>query len=232
MAAMTNDLDAAVTAVLSAAQTAVTAQVEAQRAAEECKTMMEKIRSYEARRPIVKEVLREIESAVNIAPLEARVSALEQRQVVDGVSPSVPSSRFDEMDKAIAELRSRLSAPAHEVLTPATSDILDRMAALEDLVVESMKAPEALASQLRLTGELLEAMDRQARANRDADLRVLELHRQAGETAAQAQGGIATVVDAMRVDLESLTVAVEQLRNQINRRDGYVSGILRGRRAG
>lgn len=100
-----------------------------------------------------------------------------------------------------------------EVLAPAVSNIIDRMEALEQLVVDSMELPAALANQLRLTSE------------------IMEVHREASERAAAAQGGLATVVESMRVDMDELTQAVAHLRSKIENRESYAAGLIGRRRA-
>lgn len=100
-----------------------------------------------------------------------------------------------------------------EVLAPAVSNIIDRMEALEQLVVDSMDLPQALANQLRLTSE------------------IMEIHREASERAAAAQGGLATVVESMRVDMDALNQAVAHLRSKIDNRESYAAGLLGRRRA-
>lgn len=214
------NLNSAVEVAAACASTASTAQQAAERAAEECKSMMEKIRSYEGRRPIVKEVLREIESAVNLRPIEDRLTALEQRPG-QAVTVLPDTARLDKLAAEIASVRdalARVPAPlpptGGEVLAPAVSNILDRMEALEQLVVDSMDLPQALANQLRLTSE------------------IMEVHREASERAAAAQGGLATVVESMRVDMEALTQAVAHLRGKIENRESYAAGLLGRRRAG
>lgn len=124
-------------------------------------------------------------------------------------------ARVELLEREVAEIKSMLRpSGSGEVLAPVVSNILDRMGSLEQLSVDSMDLPQALANQLRLTSE------------------IMEVHREASERAAAAQGGLATVVESMRVDMEALTQAVAHLRSKIENRESYAAGLLGRRRAG
>lgn len=222
------DLKVAMEIAAAAAQSAATAQGAAERAAEECRTIAVKIRAYEARRPVVKEITREIGiagAAADLSPLTARIEALETGR------PPIDPARLAQLERLILETRDQLASmprsTTSEVVPGLVSDLLDRMAALEQLVIESVRAPEALAAQLRLTADVMQAMDDRFHAIREADLATLDLHREASVQTAIAQGGLAAVVESMRVDMEGLTHAVAHLKNQLNRRDSFTAQIVK-----
>ncbi len=221
---MPDDTNLAVTA----AQAAVNAQVEAQRAAEECRAMMARIRAYEARRPIVKETIREVGSGgepVDVSPLEAAVSDISAR--VSALENRPDSPRIDALERMVMETRDMLRAvPRSEVMSPVVSDVMDRMAALETLVTDSLAMPETLARQLRMTAEVMEAMDERAKALRASDQAMLEQHRKVAEQTAVSQGGVIAVVESMKLDMDQLTQAVAHLKHQINIRDAYTAKII------
>ena len=119
----------------------------------------------------------------------------------------------------VRELKNRATAMVaepperSEVLAPAVSSLIDRVEALESLVVESLEMPQALATQLRITAE------------------IMEVHRDASERAAAAQGGLATVVESMRVDMDLLSQEVAKLRAKVENRETLAKGLLGRRRA-
>lgn len=200
-------LKQAIDSAMAAASTAVTAQVSAERAAEEVAAGLKKIREYEARRPIVKELTREIGI---------------------GADPE----RLAAMDRSIAEIRNALDAKrsSTEVVTSVASDIIDRVAELEKLVLEMVTTPRQLAEHLHMTAEIMTAMDERFHAMRAADQSTIEMHRQASEHAALAQGGLTAMVNSLRVDVDHISGVVADLRNHIAMRDQYRAQIISSRR--
>lgn len=254
---MSDDLKSALEVAAAAAQTATTAQIAAERAAEECRVMMDKIKSYEARRPIIKETLREVGTAVDLTPVNDRLARLEALELkvmeidakpqalipadsrVDDLvarvsametSPktvftSIANDRIAEIERMVADVNNRqASASGHEVVPPVISDLLDRMAALEELVVQTVEAPNALARQLQMTADLMRIMDERRQVD-------TELLAKASSMTATAQGGLAVVVESLRVDVEELTQAVNLLKSERNKRDSYVASIIKRRGA-
>jgi hypothetical protein len=101
------------------------------------------------------------------------------------------------------------------------------MSALETLVVESVQAPHALANQLKMTAEIMEAMDHRITAMREADQALLEMHRQASEQTAMAQGGLAAVIESLKSEMSTIASTVAHLQNRMARRDDYTAQIVR-----
>lgn len=252
---MSDDLKSALEVAAAAAQTATTAQIAAERAAEECRVMMDRIKGYEARRPIIKETLREVGTAVDLAPVNDRLARLEaiERKVAEidaKPKPLIPADsriddllrriavleteqktvfgppvdvvRIDRLERQIADLDAKVStAPRND---GSTSDIHDRMAALEELVVQTVEVPNALARQLQMTADLMHAMDER----RQIDTALLT---EASAMTASAQGGLAAVVEAMKIDIEDLMHAMDTMRSERTRRDSYVASIIKRRGA-
>lgn len=167
-----------------------------------------------------------------MAALEAAVADLRSRpQRLIPVS-TVDETRMAKLEAQVAEVLQQLragkaAASGGEVMGEVASSLLDRMSALETLVVESVQAPHALANQLKITGEIMEAMDHRITAMRDADQALLELHRQASEQTALAQGGLAAVVESLKSEMTTIASAVANLQNRLARRDDYTAQIVR-----
>lgn len=228
-------LKQAIDSALAAASTAVTAQVSAERAAEEVAAGLKKIREYEARRPIVKELTREIGIGADperLAAIEAAVLEIKSGGGIKETSPAVDAARLDAMDRSIAEIRNALDAKrsSTEVVTSVASDIIDRVAELEKLVLEMVTTPRQLAEHLHMTAEIMTAMDERFHAMRAADQSTIEMHRQASEHAALAQGGLTAMVNSLRVDVDHISGVVADLRNHIAMRDQYRAQIISSRR--
>lgn len=228
-------LKQAIDSAMAAASTAVTAQVSAERAAEEVAAGLKKIREYEARRPIVKELTREIGIGADperLAAIEAAVIEIKSGYGIKETSPAVDAARLDAMDRSIAEIRNALDAKrsSTEVVTSVASDIIDRVAELEKLVLEMVTTPRQLAEHLHMTAEIMTAMDERFHAMRAADQSTIEMHRQASEHAALAQGGLTAMVNSLRVDVDHISGVVADLRNHIAMRDQYRAQIISSRR--
>lgn len=133
--------------------------------------------------------------------------------------------------RAILATLAKAPGKTGEIVVPVVSDLLDRIAALEQLVIESMTAPKALSDHLRLMSEVMQAMDERFTTMRNADQKLLDLHRQASEQTASAQGGLAAVVESMKVDMEALSGQVAMVKNQISKRDQYTAQIVKRGRA-
>lgn len=169
------------------------------------------------------------------AALEAAVNDIRSRpQKLVPVS-TVDESRVRNLETQVAEVVKQLregkqQVSGTDVVGDLAASLLDRMSALETLVIESVQAPHALANQLRMTAEIMEAMDGRITAMRDADKALLELHRQASEQTALAQGGLAVVVESLKSEMSSIAGTVASLQNRIARRDDYTAHIVkRGR---
>lgn len=230
-----DQLRQAVDTVMAAVSTAVTAQASAERAAAEVDAGLKKIREYEARRPIIKELTREIGVGADperLAAIEAAVLEIKSGRGSKEQTPIIDASRLDGMDRSIAEIKRLIDAKrtSTEVVTSVASDIIDRVTELEKLVLEMVTTPRQLAEHLHMTAEIMTAMDERFHAMRAADQSTIEMHRQASEHAALAQGGLTAMVNSLRVDIDHIAVAVADLRNHIAMRDQYRAQIISSRR--
>lgn len=228
-------LKQAIETVMAAASTAVTAQASAERAAEEVDAGLKKIREYEARRPIIKELTREIGVGADqerLAAIEAAVMEIKAGGGLMAKAPVVDVARLDAMDSSIAEIKAALNVklPPAEVVTSVASDIIDRVSELEKLVLDMVTTPRQLAEHLHMTAEIMTAMDERFHAMRAADQSTIEMHRQASEHAALAQGGLTAIVNSLRVDVDNIAGVVAELRNHIAMRDQYRAQIISSRR--
>lgn len=227
-------LKQAIESAQAAASTAVTAQVSAERAAEEVATGLKKIREYEARRPIVKELTREIGvggvDQDRVAAIETAIADLRNHGLKQQAPSVVDATRLDRMEAAIADVQKRLGEQRSEIVPASVGDLMDRVAELERLVIEMVTTPKQLAEHLHMTAEIMTAMDERFHTMRAADLATIDLHRQASEAASLAQGGLTAMVDNLRVDVDGLAGAVADLRNQLATRDQYRAQIISSRR--
>lgn len=249
-------LQQAVNVAAASAQSCAASQVACERIAEQVTAWVNELRSWEKRpRQVLKEIVREVQGE---APPPANLPAVVVPEPVD-LTPIMDavdrtSSRFEQMEEAIRELQRkqarlvpvptnsvseervakleaaiaglRAEQAAQAVVPSSESAILDRLAAVEELVVEGMQAPKALAEHLKLMADLMETMQRRIDTMRGVD----EQQRQIAEQAAQAQGGLAAAVQSIRTDLDTLTAAVAQMRNQMASRDSFRASIIsRGR---
>jgi hypothetical protein len=165
-----------------------------------------------------------------MAALEAAVADLRSKpQRLVPVS-NVDEARVQRLEQQVSEVVQQLRegrATTSEVMGDIASTLVDRMSALETLVVESVQAPHALANQLKMTAEIMEAMDHRITAMREADQALLEMHRQASEQTAMAQGGLAAVIESLKSEMSTIASTVAHLQNRIARRDDYTAQIVR-----
>jgi hypothetical protein len=239
----------------ASAQACAAAQMACQRAVEEITGYVKELRAWEKRpRQVLKEIVREVQGeavvpnlpavieqvpvdltpvtdaidahANRVAAIEAAIQELQRRQqrLVPVPTNSVSEERVAKLEAEIASLRAMTAAQT--VMSSSETDVFDRLAAVEELVVEGMQAPKALSDHLKLMADIMDAMQRRIDGMREVD----EQQRQIAVQSAQAQGGLAAAVQSMRADMDTLTAAVAQIRNQMALRDNFRTAIIsRGR---
>lgn len=256
MAVSEQQLQQAVNVAAASSQACAASQVACERAVEQVMAWINELRAWEKRpRQVLKEIVREVQSdqvanlpavieqqPVDLSPVTdaidrhaARVEAMEQaigelqrrqtRLVPVPQAPSVSEERVAALEAQLAKLSAN-QANSGAVVSFSEATILDRLAAVEDLVVEGMQAPKALSEHLKLMADIMDAMQRRVDAMRDVD----EQQRQIAEQSAMAQGGLAAAVQSLRADLDTVTSVVASIRNQLAARDDYRTRIIsRGR---
>lgn len=166
-----------------------------------------------------------------LAAMEAAIADLKTRPTKLIPVSTVDETRMAKLEAQVSEVVQQMrSLPKNMpdgVVDTMAASMLDRMSALEELVVESVQAPHALARQLQITAEIMEAMDTRINTMRDADKAILELHRQASEQTAMAQGGLTAVVQSLQADMSTISATVAGLQNRIARKDDYTAHIVR-----
>ena len=253
MAATQEQLQQAINVAAASAQSCAASQVACERMTEQVTAWVNELRAWEKRpRQVLKEIVREVQGEAPVANLpavvvpepvdltpvtnaidahSARVEAIEEairelqrRQQRLVPLPSVSEERVAKLESDIAKLQAQSRQP--QIVTANEAVVMDRLAAVEELVVEGIQAPKALSEHLKLMADIMDTMQRRIDTMRDVD----EQQRQIAEQSAMAQGGLAAAVQSLRVDLDTVTSVVAQIKNQLALRDSFRAGIIsRGR---